>query len=96
MKIKNQTQHREPHTGNSTSSILEESEVGYAKTKIAGLSAKFRKVSVSTWEEQQNHNYEYSANLTPEQRLAYLKELNDKAFGIKEDKPLSDKRIKFD
>lgn len=54
-----------------------------------------KKLSVSTWEEQQYQNYEYSANLTPAGRLAYLKELNDKVFGVKETKPIIEKKIKF-
>lgn len=77
--------------GNVPVSAFSESHISYQQ-----LPPDFKKLSVSTWEEQQNLNYKYSANLTPEERLAYLKELNDKAFGIKDDKPDNDKKINFD
>lgn len=59
------------------------------------MPSDFKRLSVSTWKEQQHLNYKYSANLTPEGRLAYLRELNDKAYGIKKDKRVIDKKISF-
>ena len=60
------------------------------------LPDNFKKLSILTWEEQQNLTHKYSADLTPEERLAYLKELNDRTFGVKGDEPVSDKKINFD
>jgi CRISPR-associated endonuclease Csn1 len=59
------------------------------------LPRSFKKITVSTLEEQQRLNDEYSKSLSPEQRLTYLKELNDKAFGIKSPPSDFDKKIKF-
>lgn len=76
-------------------------ESSYLDTRNASLvkepSASYqKKLSLSSWEEQQNLNYEYSFKLSPEERMAYLKELNDKAFGIKNEKSGLDKKIHFD
>jgi len=61
----------------SPNDFLNEPEGTFQKRTLADI---FKQIKVSTLEEEENEMRKYSASLTPEERMAYLYELNQRAF----------------